>query len=159
MDANRYMVKNGNEPTIGNLSEEKEAEMEDFIDNVKIIIGTLGHKVFIPLVESDSNIDISMNLYCKRKGAAAIGVQTSDGFVVKKGSKILEHTTNGCPDHVINKRQQHKNAIGDDFILTEDILFNTPSGAAAFVCGASANGYVEWKDSNGVSLKDINGAG
>ena len=76
---------------------------------------------------SDSNTDISMNLYCKRKGAAAIGVQTSDGFVVKKGSKILEHTTNGCPDHVINKRQQHKNAIGDDFILTEDILFNTPS--------------------------------
>lgn len=158
-DADRYIVKNGNDPTTGNLSEEKITEMEDFIDYVKIIIGTSGHKVFIPLSESDTSTEVGEALYCIKKDINAIGVRTSDGFVVKKGSKIASNTTNSCPDHVLNKRQQHKSLIGDDFVITKDILFNTPSGAAAFVCGSSANGNVEWKNANGVLLRDINSAG
>lgn len=157
--AKRYEVKNGNDPTIGNLSEEKQSEMEDFIDYAKVIVGTLGHKVFIPLVEANTNTDTEVSLFCKRKDSDATGVQTSDGFVVKKGSKISSATTASCPDYTLNRRKQYKDIIGDDFILKEDILFNTPSGAASFVCGSSANGNVEWKNSDGVSLKDINGDG
>ena len=155
-DANRYEVKNGNDPTIGNLSEEKQSEMEDFIDYAKVIVGTLGHKVFIPLVEEDENTDSETTLYCKRRGSDATGVQTSDGFVVKKGSKVSSTTTPSCPDYALNRRKQHKDVINDDFTLKEDILFNTPSGAASFVCGSSVNGNVEWKNSEGVALKDIN---
>lgn len=40
-------------------------------------------------------------------------------------------------------------------MLVEDILFNTPSGAASFACGSSANGNVEWKNSQGVTLKEL----
>ena len=29
---NRYIVKNGNEPTLGNPTEEKQSELEEFID-------------------------------------------------------------------------------------------------------------------------------
>ena len=47
--ANRYEVKNGNDPTSGNITEEKESELEEFIDFAKLIMGTLGHKVFVPL--------------------------------------------------------------------------------------------------------------
>lgn len=155
-DAKRYEVKNGNDPTIGNLSEEKQSEMEDFIDYAKVIVGTLGHKVFIPLVGADTNIDSEVTLYCKRRDSDATGVLTSDGFVVKKGSKISSTTTPSCPDYTQNRRKQHKNIINDDFTLKEDILFNTPSGAASFVCGSSVNGNVEWKNSEGVALKDIN---
>jgi hypothetical protein len=39
-------VKNGNDPTPGNPSEEKISELEDFIDYARIIVGTLGHKSF-----------------------------------------------------------------------------------------------------------------
>lgn len=46
----RYVVKNGNDPTSGNITEEKESELEEFIDNEKIIMGTLGHKVFVPII-------------------------------------------------------------------------------------------------------------
>lgn len=31
-EANRYEVKNGNDPTPGNPTEEKQSELEDFID-------------------------------------------------------------------------------------------------------------------------------
>jgi hypothetical protein len=50
--ARRYQVKNGNEPTPGNITEEKESELEEFIDYAKIVMGTLGHKVFEPLTDS-----------------------------------------------------------------------------------------------------------
>ena len=40
-------------------------------------------------------------------------------------------------------------------VLLEDILFSSPSGAAAFVCGGSANGNLEWKNAKGVTLKEI----
>lgn len=49
--AKRYIVINGNEPTIGNVTEEKESELEEFIDYAKIVMGTLGHKVFEPLLQ------------------------------------------------------------------------------------------------------------
>ena len=32
MEAKRYIVKNGNDPTSGNITEEKESELEEFID-------------------------------------------------------------------------------------------------------------------------------
>lgn len=51
VSANRYEVKNGNDPTLGNITEEKECEMEEFIDYAKVIMGTLGHKVFEPLTK------------------------------------------------------------------------------------------------------------
>ena len=49
IQANRYDVKNNNDPSPGNITEEKESEMEEFIDYAKVIMGTLGHKVFEPI--------------------------------------------------------------------------------------------------------------
>ena len=156
IDANRYIVKNGNDPTPGNPSEEKQSELEDFIEYAQVIIGTLGHKVFVPLITvKDSQGDCSDELFCKRSGANAIGVRTADGFVVKKGSTISNNPTKSCPEYALKKRQQYKDQISEKFVLLEDILFNTPSGAASFVCGASTNGNIEWKTAEGITLKEL----
>ena len=158
IEANRYEVKNGNDPTPGNPSEEKQSELEDFIDYAKVIVGTLGHKVFVPLVSVglDSS-EGGLELFCTRSDSKAIGIRTSDGFVVKKGSVISSKPTKSCPEYVIKKREQYKAQIDANYMLLEDVLFNTPSGAAAFVCGSSANGNVEWKNAYGVPLKDLEG--
>jgi hypothetical protein len=50
--AKRYTVKNGNDPTAGHITEEKESELQEFIDYAKIVMGTLGHNVFVPLVST-----------------------------------------------------------------------------------------------------------
>ena len=39
--------------------------------------------------------------------------------------------------------------------LIKDYLFNNPSYAATFVLGKSSNGRTEWKDKDGVTLKEI----
>lgn len=44
--ADRYEVKNANEPTPGNVTEEIESEMEEFADYAKLVLGVLGYRVF-----------------------------------------------------------------------------------------------------------------
>ncbi len=149
--AKRYSVKNGNDPNPGNLTEEKESELEEFIDNAKIVMGAFGHKVFEPFVTTTTDEEI---LYATRNRAKASGKRVSDGFVVLKGSSISEQTTKSCPDHILKIRNKSSDKI-INYVLTEDILFSSPSGAAAFVCGCSANGNLEWKNAKGVSLKEI----
>lgn len=149
--AKRYSVKNGNDPNPENLTEEKESELEEFVDNAKIVMGAFGHKVFEPFVTTTTDEEI---LYATRNSAKASGKRVSDGFVVLKGSSISEQTTKSCPDHILKIRNKSADKIING-VLTEDILFSSPSGAAAFVCGCRANGNIEWKNAKGVTLKEI----
>ena len=42
-----------------------------------------------------------------------------------------------------------------DFKFTRDYHFDTPSGAAVVVLGCSSNGWDQWKNKDGKSLKDL----
>ena len=154
--AGRYIVKNGNDPTPGNPTEEKISELEDFIDNAKIIVGTLGHKAFEPLTVSGQAIDSPAGqlLYCTQGKANATGKRTSDGFVVLAGSQISDTVAKSCPPFALKKREQLKDSVVDS-ILQSDVLFNTPSGASDFVCGSSTSGWAVWKTADGTPLKEL----
>ena len=78
IQANRYVVKNGNDPNPGNITEETESELEEFIDYAKIVMGTLGHKVFEPYISSESDNNKEPLLYFEYKGSKATGKRTSD---------------------------------------------------------------------------------
>lgn len=163
-EAKRYDVKNGNDPSLGNITEEKESEMEEFIEYSRLIMGTLGYKVFIPYTEN-KNVPIieeivsEKMLYMKRKSRKskilieAMCKQTSEGFVVLRGSHVETIDSEAIPDKI--KEIRKKADIDDKGILQEDILFNSPSYAASFVCGGHANGLTEWKNEQGKSLKEI----
>ena len=49
--AKRFIVKNGNEPSPGNVTDEKKCELEEFICYAKIVMGTLGYRVFEPYTD------------------------------------------------------------------------------------------------------------
>lgn len=166
VSANRYEVKNGNDPTLGNITEEKECEMEEFIDYAKVIMGTLGHKVFEPLTkpmpmkkgdkEDVSNEDRKLFLKRTIKGVGtveAVGSQTTEGFVVFEGSHISPTDDDTIP--VAIKDQRKKANVDVENILKENILFTSPSYAAMFVVGKSANGLTSWKTEDGKTLKSL----
>ena len=46
LSAKRYKVENSIIPTQSSISESDRAEMEEFIENIKMLVNTLGHKVF-----------------------------------------------------------------------------------------------------------------
>ena len=54
LNANRYEVKNAIEPTSGNITEEKESELEEYADYAELILGVLGYKVFEQQSQSKS---------------------------------------------------------------------------------------------------------
>jgi hypothetical protein len=167
MEAKRYTIKNGNNPTPGNVTEEKENELEEFLDYAKIVMGTLGYKVFDPLVDVRSVVDQDRDgngysqglLYMTRKSrksrrtVEARCKQTAEGFVVLKGSSIETNDSESIPHRVKSARQNAN--IDDHGILQEDVLFQSPSYAASFVSGDSANGLTSWKTYDGKTLKDI----
>lgn len=162
-DAKRYIVKNSNDPTLGHITEEKESELEEFIDYAKIVMGTLGHKVFESLLQTSASIvgNDSLSIpddqlfYIKRSGANAKCKLTNEGVVVLMGSVIRKDIVPSCPNYVISFREENKENINDKFILQKDILFRSPSGASAFVLGASSNGNTEWKNKDGKSIKEV----
>lgn len=161
-DAKRYIVKNGNDPSQGHITEEKESELEEFVDYAKIIMGTLGHKVFVPVVATPTIISNDPTaektepvLYLKTTKAKATGRLTSDGFVVFKGSEVSTIPTKSCPDTIKHLREQYADRVNADNVLTEDTLFSSPSAAAGFATYASANGLIMWVTDEGKSLRDI----
>lgn len=161
--AKRYVVKNGNDPTAGHITEEKESELEEFVDYAKIVMGALGHKVFEPLTQqiiatSATNPEVEQDspaLFIKRSGANAQARLTSEGLVVLAGSTIRKDTVPSCPDYAMSMREENKDYIDESSVLQKDILFKTPSGASAFVLGAPTNGNVEWKTEDGKTLKEV----
>lgn len=161
LEAKRYCVKNSNEPSLGHITEEKECELEEFIDYAQIIMGTLGHKVFMPLqgvdIVQDSGVTTENTervLHLKHSKVKASGRRTSDGFVVFKGSQVAVTATRSCPGTIQNLRQKYADKISDG-ILTEDIGFNSPSAAAGFVAYSSLNGMITWVADDGTTLKDL----
>ena len=155
IEAGRYAVKNSNDPNPGNITEETESELEEFIDYAKIVMGALGHKIFEPFVSQSDSADNEPTFHLEYGKGKAIGKRTSEGFVVLKGSVINPTMTKSCPEKAVKDRRKYADKIDKNNTLTADILFSSPSGAAGFIGGASLSGNALWKDSNGKSLKDI----
>lgn len=161
----RYIVKNGNEPNSGNVTEEKQSELDEVVENTLMIVGTLGYRVFVPMTkisEKDLSNDQLTYLYLKRKSKKSNKViearceRTSEGFVVLEGSQIELIDSNVIPSSLQKLRKEliDTNVIKDG-ILQEKQLFSSPSYAAAFVIGMNTNGRMDWKDKNGKTLKEL----
>lgn len=157
--AKRYVVTNGNEPSPGTVTEEKQAELDEFIDNARLVIGALGFPVFEPIDEakaSPNDVD-TVELQMSYRSTTAKGRQTNDGFVLLAGAQLCpdDQFNNSCPDSVRKRRQEFRHSIDANFVTTDDLLFNSPSGAAEFVGGSSLSGPEYWKDASGKSLKQL----
>lgn len=163
----RYILKNQNEPNIGNVTEEKESELIEILSNSEMIIGTLGYKLFIPTLEKDIDDVVIADeelLFLSRKirksnlQIEAKCKRTNEGFVVLKGSMISLEDLKTMPKLIKELRVQLiSSGIIKDGILKENQLFTSASYAAAFVLGTNANGLTHWKTKDGQTLKELEG--
>jgi hypothetical protein len=158
--AGRYIIDNSSTPTLSSISESDRAEMEEFLDNIKMLVNTLGHKVFDEKREVKPKQKQGVFFIRAARGADAQGEPTSDGFVVFKGSKAAVNVVNSMSQNFINLRQSliEKKilTISDDHLFfSEDCIFSSPSTAAAVVMGRNANGLTEWRQNDNQTLKDF----
>lgn len=164
-EAGRYIVKNGNDPNPGNVTEEKESELDEIIENTLMIIGTLGYRVFVPMtkeVSQDLTDNHSTYLYLKRKTKKSNKVieatceRTTEGFVVLEGSQVEIMDSPNLPASLKEMRQNLIDSqVIQDGVLKEKQLFSSPSYAATFLLGMQTNGRTDWKNQDGRTLKEL----
>lgn len=154
----RYDLHNGNTPNCPAISEMERAVMTEFFENLQLLVGSLGYKIFEPLVSPTATAAEEYVLSSSR-GADARGLLTSEGFVVLKDSVASGSEVPSVPEFAVKIRRRliaEGVLIPQDgsYVFTRNHLFVSPSGAASVVLGRSANGWVEWRDRQGRTLKE-----
>ena len=155
-EAGRYQLENSNIPTQSSLSEADRAEMEEFINNAKLLLSAVGHKVLeATAIPSKTNNDPEIFVF-EGKDYKATGTTTADGFVVFKNSILSKKANSSLTKSLLDKRNKliSENIIDSAFSFTKDYIFSSPSTAASIISGNSTNGKTAWRNSQGMTLKD-----
>lgn len=159
-NSKRYLVLTKNTYRNTVMKESQIAVMEEFVDDVKILINALGYKVLEPLVQMDNTSSATVDdeiLYITSGSVNAKGKVTTEGFVVFAGATINEKTS--VKSLSAGMQKQRQKLLDSDkvqnLVTTEDVLFSSSSAAADFILGYSVSGPRTWKTKDGQSLKDI----
>ena len=155
-ECGRYKILTKNTYSKTVLKESQIASMEEFTDNINILIATLGYNVLTAIPHA---ADDTKYIFCKGSGADAKGFISPGGITVLKGSKVSDGTvpsfeTRGKSYFRLRQQLENDGTIIDR-VFQRDYEFNAPSAASAVVMGHTSNGNVDWKDENGVKLKDM----
>lgn len=155
----RYTILTKNTYRNTVMKESQIAVMEEFVDNVKILINALGYKVLEPVLQVNPTMVTADDelLYISTGGATATGRVTAEGFVVLKGATVNEKiSVKSLSAGMVKMREKYlKEGKVENLVTTEDLLFSSSSAAADFVLGYSVSGPRTWKAKDGRSLKEI----
>jgi hypothetical protein len=156
-EAKRCKLENSKDSSQPTLSEAETSNVEAFLHNIRSILPLLGLTVFEKTkVASKKSI---LKLYIKAKGIKATGYEGPNGFVVFEGSESVKAESPSIHNYLTESRRdliQQEVLVeqGEQYKLTQDYTFNSPSTAAGILLGRNSNGRIEWKDKNGKTLKE-----
>lgn len=167
-NADRYQLENGNMPTKSSLPRADSAAMEEFIDNIRIVLGSLSHRILEsisssivqPISEPKEDSLINYEFSFKVNKVTANGRVTDDGFLLLKNSQIAHNSSPSMPGkNLIIKAQMIADGLledqGSHYVLLKDKLMSSSSYAAALVAGNSRSGPQSWKTQECEFLKII----
>jgi hypothetical protein len=172
--ADRYKLQNSTVPSLASLPIADRDSMEEFIDDIRLLVGTLGHKLlenpiqnqepeteisFTAATSTSQVITTSSNIELEfiSKTLKAKALQTNEGLVVLAGSEISESSSPGSYS-VLRESLISEEIIGPSetgMVFLKNYLFESPSAAAAVIIGYNKNGRTAWKDKSGKTLKEI----
>jgi hypothetical protein len=163
--ANRVTLDNGNSPTgiRRRLPEADQANMEQFLANLKIILPVIGLDLLKPQpravtqtatpVAQRTSGEITFEIRHK-SGVHAEAVEEGGEFIVLEGSQALKNTGyvqqsyGALKDNLVRQGVlqvvQQPGADGR-YAFVKPYSFSSPSAAAAVVLDRNSNGLTEWK--------------
>ena len=155
----RYLVLTKNTYRNTVMKESQIAVMEEFVDNVKVLINALGYKVLEPFAQADPSNDTVDDklLYITSGSVNATGKVTAEGFVVFAGATLNEKMSVKSLSVGMQKQRQKlfDSSKVNNLVTTEDILFSSSSASADFILGYSVSGPKTWKTKDGRTLKEL----
>lgn len=166
--ANRCTLANKTAPSGGVLPESDIAEMSEYLEQVQLLLSTLGLNIFEPTaalpftIVPIATIDESVEFKYSGDGYAATCRLEDGAFVVVRGSVARSNETTSLPDASKAARSEltrigvlKPTQMGLEF--QQDYEFDSASRAAQVVCGFSVNGWNAWKLPDGTSLTEWQG--
>jgi predicted GIY-YIG superfamily endonuclease len=160
--AKRARLANGNQPSVPHLPPTDHAVAAGFLDEMRAILPALGVDAFETpdSKPATSTTGSAIRYLLDARGARGEGEERSDGFLVFEGATARHEETPSMKSSGSNRLRNRLIASGQladestHYHLTSDTLFKTPSAAAMTLMGGHANGRIEWRDANGVTLKE-----
>jgi hypothetical protein len=159
--AGRYVDENGNSGSKPHTPAPLQADCLEIFETGRTLLATLGYPVFDPVVALSTTAQPEEVFHCRSSGIEASGLYTSEGFVVLKGS--IGRVSNQ-PSIVGSSTERFRQKLFDSGVLKvegskavvqKDHLFGSPSMAAIALLGRTANGWKEWKSSDGLTLDQL----
>ena len=167
------LSENGQKPTKPILQEGDSSDYDEIFEEIKFFLEYERCFVFVkPEVNAQADAPLQKEVIIPQPVAkdypvfclnhtnhtcVARGYPLNDGtnsFVVLKGSEISVKESNTKGGSARVEMLKHCTLRGDDkYVLNEDLIFKTPSGASGACLGRSSNGYDVWKTEAGVTLK------
>jgi hypothetical protein len=149
--AGRVILDNGNQPSTESrtLPESDIADMEFFLEQVKLILPVLGFNFLQPVPQTSGVLQTRFVM--RDVGTNAIAVEVNDQFIVLKGSTARKETTPSWSSYVswrdsyVTEGKLIDSPMPGYYEFTEDVPFDSPSSAAAIIAGGSRNGRTSWK--------------
>lgn len=172
-NADRYELENGNTPSESSLPRADRDAMKEFIENVRMVLGTLGYSILELILKSKGSSEgivescdlnesenVLRNLFFTVNNLSAQGAVTDEGFVLKKGSQLSKSNSESMPGKLLTTKEKLlvDGVLKDEgayLVASEDILFNSSSYAAAIVAGTSRSGPQSWKTTTGKTIKKV----
>ena len=178
-DAKRCKRVKANTPRKRDLGMGDTIKAEGFLRNMRLCLPIIGVNFFekprvpsktpqispksISTEDQDSTPTTQRELFLTGSGGVdAKGYYSASEFVVLEGSKASK-TGQSSLSKVPRVGEQRKELLqsgvwkddGKTFVFTQDYAFNSPSRASSVCLGRTSNGWREWKDKNGLSLKEL----
>mgnify|MGYP000968569606 CR=1 FL=1 len=167
------LSENGQKPTKPILQEGDSSDYDEIFEEIKFFLNYERCFVFVkPEVNTKPEEPLQQKVVVPQPAAkeyplfslrhtnhscVAKGYPLNDGtksFVVLKGSEVSVKESNDKGGGSRVEMLKHCTLCGDEkYVLNEDLVFKTPSGASGACLGRSSNGYEVWKTEAGVTLK------
>jgi hypothetical protein len=160
VEAARVRLTNSTAPPTIQLPEADYSDMEFFIEQAKIVLPVLGvnllrsTRVSPPAPTSGGGSLVTPSptfTITSRAGADATAQEVDGEFTVREGSRARSEWVGGDHSYAeLWRRTESSGALplvpdGSTRVFSRDVVFTSPSAAAAVVLGRTANGRTEWK--------------
>lgn len=159
LQAGRAVITNGTAPSLPPLPEPDIADMEFFLEQVRMMFPVLGFGFLQPPPEvpdsssqSDEGPAADSPLFeLSVVGATATAREINGEFVVFKGSTARKQgiaswtSYKALRDQLVDEGRLTDSDSPDYLVFADNVAFNSPSAGAAVVNAGNLNGRINWK--------------
>ncbi|BBY28887.1 GIY-YIG nuclease family protein [Mycolicibacterium sediminis] len=163
--AGRYNLVNGNQASNPFTPEPLEADCQEFIDTIAVLLATLGAPVLDTVkpamsLPTKTNSGEPESLFFREAGCEATGFQTPEGLLILAGSKGRPDTRKSARPGIAVQRAALEAEgvikVGEhELVFLKDHLFGSPSAAGCALVGGENNGRTSWRNGQGQSISDL----